>query len=91
MGHRLYSVCRIQDAATHVLATARIVVLFLVASTAHAQEPEFLYPNLVPFAPFDIQLVDTPDGTVDLRFSVSTQNLGTGQLELLAGSVAARP
>lgn len=57
----------------------------LVAASAVSAQVVELKPNLEPFPAHDLILVQNAQGRLDLRFSTTSWNSGSGPLELVAG------
>ena len=66
------------------LAPALLLVLALGGSLVHSAAGDALLPNLRPLPASDARIVESA-GRRLLRFTMSTQNLGRGPLELHAG------
>jgi hypothetical protein len=67
---------------------ATFIGLFLLSlSIPTAGAAAFRYPNLQPLPARDVQIQLSASGQRLLRFSTTSQNVGTGVLELVAGQV----
>jgi len=61
----------------------------LSSTTFSADNPQELLPNLKPLPAKDFRLEELSDGTIRLRFSMTSWNSGLGDLELFAGATNA--